>query len=204
MHWPGKGGRMGGPSVAFIIVHTFHCSDQLACHSEFTTLSHSFSRVLVDHSFWGKLQKKDQWDRFPPPAAICDHKARYSQCPSTTVPFLIILPIDKHFHWSRFAGTITQTRIRIAVRRVSSCACYCCLFRARIRLGIPRDATVQHLNFFLLLYVLIILPPRMMKVSYPCQCSNYFLCLPAAVEGQEVQSDQNAAIALSLEVLYVT
>lgn len=44
----------------------------------------------------------------------------------------------------------------------------------------------------------------MIKVSYSCQCSNYFLCLPAAIKGQEVQSDQNAAIALSLEVLYVT
>lgn len=93
---------MGGPLVAFIGFHTFHCSDQLAIHSGFTIPSHSFSRILVDHNFWGKLHKEDQWDRFPPPAAMRDHKARYLQCPSPTAPFLIILPIDKHFHWYRF------------------------------------------------------------------------------------------------------
>lgn len=92
----------------------------------------------------------------------------------------------------------------IAVRPFSSCGCYCYLFIVRISLGIPRDATVQHLNFFLFLYVSIVLPLQMIKVSYSCQCSNFFLCLPAAIKGQEVQSDQNAAIALSLEVLYVT
>ena len=42
----------------------------------------------------------------------------------------------------------------------------------------------------------------MMKGITPFHCANYFLCLPTAEEGQGSQSDQEAAVALGLEVHY--
>ena len=41
-----------------------------------------------------------------------------------------------------------------------------------------------------------------MKGITPFHCANYFLCLPTAEEGQGSQSDQEAAVALGLEVHY--
>lgn len=69
--------------------------------------------------------------------------------------------------------------------------------------GILRDAKVDHLNtkpispcsFIYQQFYLFI-----MTVNYLCQCGDYFLCLPAATEGQKVQLEQEAD--LSLEVLY--
>ena len=42
----------------------------------------------------------------------------------------------------------------------------------------------------------------MMKGIALFHCDNYFLCLPTVEEGQGSQSDQEAAVALGLEVLY--
>lgn len=85
-----KRGLVGWATNSIYYIHTLPCLDQLVCHSEFTIPSHSFSRILVDHNF-SSLQKEDQWDRSLPLAAIFDHKARYSSCPSSTALFLIIL-----------------------------------------------------------------------------------------------------------------
>lgn len=70
--------------------------------------------------------------------------------------FLNILPIDKHFHWSRFVWWNSADPQWKQQQDPSEALVAVCQFIVRIRQGVPRDAT-KHLNFFSFMYQYIYL-----------------------------------------------